>query len=87
VEQAVRDALERFLHPVFGGPNGTGWELGRDVFMSDVAAELERTPGVDFIEALDLVIGGVPQGESVRVPDDQVVAAGPIVLRIDESGA
>ena len=53
--QSVRDALERFLHPVFGGPNGTGWDLGRDVFMSDVAAELERTPGVDYIEALDLV--------------------------------
>ena len=86
VEQSVRDTLERFLHPVFGGPNGTGWDLGRDVFISDVAAELERTPGVDFIEALDLVIGGVPQGESVRVPDDTVVAAGPIVLRIDESG-
>ncbi|WP_431272998.1 hypothetical protein ACQ858_12145 [Variovorax ureilyticus] len=55
--------------------------------MSDVAAELERVPGVDYIESLDLVIGGVPQGESVRVADDEVVAAGPIVLRIDESGA
>lgn len=87
VERAVRDTLERFLHPVVGGPNGSGWELGRDVFMSDVAAVLERTHGVDCIEALDLVIGGVPQGESVRVGDDQVVAAGPIVLRIDESGA
>jgi hypothetical protein len=87
VEKGVRNALERFLHPVFGGPNGTGWELGRDVFMSDVAAELERTPGVDYIDALDLMIGGVPQGESVRVADNEVVAAGPIVLRIDETGA
>lgn len=87
VEQSVRNALGRFLHPVFGGPNGTGWDLGRDVYMSDVAAELERVPGVDYIESLDLVIGGVPQGESVRVADDEVVAAGPIVLRIDESGA
>lgn len=87
VEKSVRAALERFLHPVLGGPGGTGWELGRDVYMSDVAAELERVPGVDYIESLDLVMGGVPQGESVRVADNEVVAAGPILLRIDESGA
>jgi len=87
VENRVRDALERFLHPVLGGPNGTGWELGRDVYMSDVAAELERVPGVDYIESLELVVGGMPQGESVRVADHELVAAGPIVLRIDESGA
>jgi hypothetical protein len=85
VEKAVRAALERFLHPLFGGPGGAGWDLGRDVFMSDIAAELERTPGVDYIEELALVIDGVPQGESVRVGDDEVVAAGTIVLRLDEA--
>lgn len=87
VERAVRETLERFLHPVVGGPGGSGWALGRDVYVSDVAAELERTPGVDHIEALDLVLDGVPQGESVRVPDDAVVAAGTLVLRLDESEA
>ena len=87
VEQGVRDALERFLNPVTGGRDGAGWDLGRDVFISDIAAELERAAGVDFIESLELVIDGVPQGTSVRVADDEIVAAGPIVLRIDESGA
>ncbi|CAN7511967.1 putative baseplate assembly protein [Variovorax sp. LjRoot84] len=85
VEKAVRAALELFLHPLFGGPGGAGWELGRDVFMSDIAAELERTPGVDYIEELALVIDGVPQGESVRVADDEVVAAGTILLRLNEA--
>jgi uncharacterized phage protein gp47/JayE len=85
VEKAVRAALERFLHPLFGGPGGRGWDLGRDVFMSDIAAELERTPGVDYIEELALSIDGVPQRESVRVGDHEVVAAGPIQLRLDEA--
>jgi hypothetical protein len=85
VEKAVRAALERFLHPLFGGPGGAGWDLGRDLFMSDIAAELERTPGVDHIGELALVIDGVPQGESVRVGDDEVIAAGTILLRLDEA--
>ena len=68
----------------FGGPGGAGWDLGRDVHASDIAAELERTPGVDHLDDLTLLLSGVPQGESLRVGDDEVVAAGTIVLRLDE---
>lgn len=85
VEKSVRQTLERFLHPLFGGPGGAGWDLGRDVYMSDIAAEIERTPGVDYLEELTLMLDGVPQGESVRVADDEVVAAGPILLKLDEA--
>jgi len=84
VEKSVRDRLERFLHPLFGGPGGAGWDLGRDVYASDVAAEIERTPGLDYLEDLALTVDGVPQGESVRVGDEEVVAAGAIMLRLDE---
>jgi uncharacterized phage protein gp47/JayE len=87
VEKSVRETIERFLHPLFGGPGGAGWDLGRDVYMSDIAAELERTPGVDHIEDLALTIDSVPQGESVRVADDEVVAAGTILLRLNEAEA
>jgi uncharacterized phage protein gp47/JayE len=87
VEASVRNTLETFLHPLFGGPGGAGWDLGRDVYMSDIAAALERTPGVDHIDDLALTIDSVPQGESVRVADDEVVAAGTIVLRLNEAEA
>jgi hypothetical protein len=87
VEKNVRERLERFLHPLFGGPAGTGWDLGRDVYASDVAAELERTPGVDYLEELTLLVDGEPRGEFVRVGDEEVVAAGTIVIRIDEGEA
>lgn len=84
VEKAARNALERFLHPLLGGPGGAGWDLGRDVFLSDVAAELERTEGVDFVEELALLRNGVPQGESLLVADDELVAAGAIMLQLRE---
>ncbi len=87
VERAVRERLEQFLHPLFGGPSGAGWDLGRDVYLSDIAAELERTAGVDYLEDLSLTVDGVPRGESVRVADEEVVAAGPITIRIDEREA
>jgi hypothetical protein len=84
VETAARDTLERFLHPLFGGPGGNGWDLGRDVFLSDIAAELERTEGVDYIRELTLLLGGAPQGESVPVGDEQIVAAGVITIKLEE---
>jgi uncharacterized phage protein gp47/JayE len=86
-EKNVRLTLERFLHPLLGGPAGAGWELGRDVYASDLAAEIERTPGVDYIEDLTLTLDSVPQGESVPVGDEEIVAAGPIVLKLEEAGA
>jgi len=47
VELAILKRLETFLHPLRGGPDLTGWKLGRDVFLSEVYAEIETVPGVD----------------------------------------
>lgn len=47
-------ALDAFLHPVTGGPDGTGWPLGRPVYGSEVAQVLERVPGVSHVKALAL---------------------------------
>lgn len=82
VEKAVRAALQRFLHPLRGGPAGAGWELGRDVYLSDIAAVLERVEGLDYVSELTMLIGGMPQGERVRVADDRIVVAGDIRLRV-----
>jgi predicted phage baseplate assembly protein len=76
VVAAARAALARFLHPLSGGPDGAGWQFGRDVYLSDVAAQLEALDGVDHIEELTLVVDGAPQGESAAVPGDRLVAAG-----------
>lgn len=82
VEKAVRAALQRFLHPLRGGPSGTGWELGRDVYLSDIAAVLERVEGLDYVSELTMLVEGLPQGERVRIADDRIVVAGDIRLRV-----
>ena len=81
VKSRVIAALNAFLHPVTGGPDGGGWSFGRDVFMSDVAAILASVSGIDSVEDLELVTRDVPVGERVSVPADRVVSVGP--LRIE----
>jgi Baseplate J-like protein len=82
VEKSVREALQQFLHPLYGGPSGRGWDAGRDVFLSDVAAVIERTKGVDYVEELTLLLNSEAQGERVSVPDEKVVVVGTIELKL-----
>lgn len=81
VERRVRETVERFLHPLSGGPEGQGWPFGRDVFLSDLAAVLEAVDGVDYVRDLELLLNGTPRGEQIAVPPDRIVVAGP--LRIE----
>lgn len=48
----VEQRLREFLDPVAGGPDGAGWDFGRDLFLSEVAAVIEEVPGVDFLADL-----------------------------------
>jgi hypothetical protein len=76
VVASARHALSDFLHPLTGGPGGAGWPFGRSVYLSDVAALLERLDGVDHIGELSLTVGGAPHGDVLAVPADRLVAAG-----------
>lgn len=82
---AVTRALERFLHPLTGGPRGQGWPFGRDVHLSDLAALLEGMEEVDAVTELVLLAGGRPRADRVRIPPGRLVSAGRIVVRL--SGA
>jgi predicted phage baseplate assembly protein len=79
----VQTALDRFLHPVTGGPRGTGWPFGRGVHRSEVMQVLDEVPGVDHIAALRFAAdraedGGNGHGghSGVRVPADTLVVSG-----------
>jgi predicted phage baseplate assembly protein len=74
-------ALTAFFHPLRGGPEGCGWAPGRPVYLSDVAALLERIPGVDYVEELQLLLEGGLQGDgasklAARIPPGWLAAAG-----------
>ena len=82
VEANVRTALARFLHPLQGGPQGCGWDLGRDVYLSDVAAVVEQVEGVDYAEEIALFRDGAPAGQRVAIAADRMAVAGTISLRL-----
>jgi hypothetical protein len=87
VEEVVRSALARFLHPLTGGPEGRGWPFGRAVYLSDVAALLESLEGVDHVEDLNLLLNDTPRGEWIAVPPDRIVVAGALRVEMKPPGA
>jgi hypothetical protein len=48
VRLAVLRALYAHLHPVEGGPDRTGWPLGRALHTRELVGTLAAVPGVDL---------------------------------------
>jgi predicted phage baseplate assembly protein len=86
VRERVLRALEEFMHPLRGGPEGTGWDFGAAVHLSDLAGVLEAVAGVDAVTDLLLLQDAVPAGDAVTPRVDQVICAGPLVVRLGGGG-
>ncbi|WP_370250061.1 putative baseplate assembly protein [Nocardioides sp.] len=50
VRQQVTEALSRFIHPLTGGVDGTGWAFAQDLNAAAVTQLLEAIDGVDRVE-------------------------------------
>jgi Baseplate J-like protein len=75
--QRVAAALNEFFDPLTGGPDGSGWPFGRDVYRSEVLQVIDETEGVDHVLSLELVAdGGQPQCGNVCLGPTGLVAAG-----------
>ena len=86
VEAEILSRLYRFLNPLTGGPDQTGWSFGRGLFVSDVYQCLQGAPNVLFVrsvEMFDARPGGEAQGgavESMEVVAHGVIASGKHVV-------
>jgi len=77
LQQAIVAALNNFLDPLVGGPNGTGWPFGRDVYRSEIMSVIGQVAGVDYIVSLALLAdGGQPQCGNVCLGATWLVQAG-----------
>ncbi|GIG90614.1 putative baseplate assembly protein [Plantactinospora endophytica] len=47
---AALDALYGYLHPLRGGPDGSGWPFGRPVQSGELFGVLQQLPGVALVE-------------------------------------
>jgi predicted phage baseplate assembly protein len=79
-EQAKNDvlrALNGLLHPLEGGPDGTGWPIGRAVQVHEVTAALARISGVNMAEKVTVQLFPVDPstGQRSREPVDVIPLA------------
>lgn len=58
IGRAVEQGLTAFIDPLTGGPDGNGWPLGRDVFVSEILATIAAVPGVDHVDSIALTVPG-----------------------------
>jgi predicted phage baseplate assembly protein len=86
VETAVRKRLDDFLHPLRGGRDARGWQVGQGVALSQVAAFVEGTPGVDFAREIGLRVEDAVYGDEVPGRPDKLVAPGEHELRLTLRG-
>jgi hypothetical protein len=70
----VEGALRRFLNPLSGGFDGTGWALGQMVHDSDVMRCLLALPGVDSASGLEITRTSAAAGREGSTDMDENVA-------------
>ncbi len=86
VAGAGQAALDAFFDPLAGGPTGDGWPFGRDVLEAEVMAVLQAVPGVTYVDAVAVSVGGGgPRCGNASLCGVQLVESRPhqIVVRQD----
>jgi len=82
VEARLRERLNNFLHPLYGGNESKGWAFGQALYLSDIARVIETTPGVDYARQVELRVGDQKFAAEVPVPRDALLAAGDHELKL-----
>jgi hypothetical protein len=54
IEGRIIDNLKEFLNPLYGGQERKGWQLGKNLYISEICSEIKNTPGVDYIKDITI---------------------------------
>ena len=74
VASLAQQALDTFFNPLHGGPEGSGWPVGRPVYRTEVMTILAALTGVLTVSALTFAADGGP-----ATCDNLVICAGDLV--------
>jgi hypothetical protein len=72
VREDVLREVNRLFHPLVGGPEGTGWPLGRAVQAQEVAVALAAVAGVDMTRELSVQLFPDAAGRAAGAGNDRV---------------
>ncbi len=78
LEDEAKALLYRYLHPIDGGPDGTGWPFGRPLHAGEIHAVLQGLYGVDRVEEVRLF--PADPIDQVRGPATQRIEIAPNAL-------
>ena len=84
VRQEAEQALYRFLNPYTGGADGDGWPFGRPLHVSEIYTLLQRLPGVEYVEAVQLATGD-PERPAVAVTSPLAMPPGGLVCSLQHT--
>jgi predicted phage baseplate assembly protein len=65
-------ALYRYLHPIWGGPDGDGWPFGRTLMPGDLNSTLSKVRGVDMVEEILIFEGDSASGAQAPQPSPRI---------------
>ncbi len=87
VETRVREALYRYLHPVYGGPDGQGWPFGQGLTVDRVYVLLRNVEGVDYVQKVELFTVNMLNTRNLKLerPRDEKGAIDPHI-RVSPNG-
>ncbi|MDR3577378.1 MAG: putative baseplate assembly protein [Anaerolineaceae bacterium] len=81
-ERVKTQVIERLFHytdPLVGGPDGTGWPFGRDLYLSEVLTLIQSVSGVEYVQnatlfEIDLQSGQArAAGQKVDLTPDSLI--------------
>jgi hypothetical protein len=77
LQTRIKQRIDSFFDPLSGGPDGTGWPFGRDVYRSEVLQVIDETRGVENVLSLELVAeAGRPQCNNICIGPIGLVDSG-----------
>ena len=74
VARAVRARLDEYLHPLRGGPNGTGWPFRRPLTLSDIYAQVQAARNVAFLLDARIYVSRLANAEDVLLGAEELVS-------------
>jgi predicted phage baseplate assembly protein len=82
-------ALDRWFHPLKGGPDGQGWPIGRAVYRAELLALLNDLQGVLYVEDMSWQVDGQPASRcgNITICPHGLVASGIHEIAVNEGSS
>lgn len=79
VRANVASRIREYLDPLLGGPDGTGWPFGRDLYLSEMQSVVQSVPGVEYAQDVTLYQVDIQTGQS-RAAGQKITVADDVLL-------